>query len=140
MTQTNSLRVSGLLLVLGMAAYILSCEHDVAGNSTKNTGTPTFTVVLQEVFEPSCGTCHLNGSNSGGLDLSAYANIVNVPSTEQAQFVRVKPNDPGQSYLYMKITGDSRISGSSMPLGGTLSQEKKDLVRSWIEAGAPNTE
>lgn len=140
MTQTNYLRVSGLLLVLGMAAYILSCEHDVAGNSTKKTGTPTFSVVSQEVFEPVCGSCHLNGSKSGELDLSEYANIVNVPSTEQAQFVLVKPNDPGQSYLYMKIIGDSRISGSSMPLVGVITQDKKDLIRSWIEAGAPNTE
>jgi hypothetical protein len=49
------------------------------------------------------------------------------------------PGNPDQSYLYKKITGAPDIVGSRMPLaGGPLSAADIDLVRQWIQAGAPN--
>ena len=104
----------------------------------------TFTSVQSRVFNASCAFsgCHAGSSPSQGLDLSsgaAYNEIVNVPSAQQPSLDRIEPNDPDSSYLYLKLTGDASISGGRMPRGAQpLSQELLDLVRDWIERGAPN--
>jgi len=104
----------------------------------------TFSAVQAQIFNASCAFsgCHGGSSPAQGMNLSegmAYANIVNVASSEQPSLDRIKPDDPDESYLYLKVTGDSSISGSRMPLGGgALSQDLLDLLRDWIERGAPN--
>jgi hypothetical protein len=86
--------------------------------------------------------CHSGPSPQQGQNLeaaSAYANIVNVPSSEMPSLKRVMPGDASNSYLFMKITGVPGIFGSQMPLaGGPLSTADIDLIRQWINAGAPN--
>ncbi len=104
----------------------------------------TFTRVQNEVFSASCAFsgCHGGSSPAQGLNLSAgqsYNMIVNVGSAQQPSVDRIEPNDPEASYLYLKIIDDPSISGSRMPRGTPpLSQELMDLVRDWIERGAPN--
>jgi PKD repeat protein len=104
----------------------------------------TFTEVQQQIFTASCAFsgCHGGSSPAQGLDLregAAFSNIVNVSSSEQPSLDRIEPSDPDNSYLYLKVIGDSSISGSRMPRGApALSQDKIDLLRDWIERGAPN--
>jgi hypothetical protein len=106
--------------------------------------TVTFTAIQNEIFTPSCALsgCHNSGSQASGLDLSAgaaYGNIVDVASAQQPSLDRIEPDEPSESYLYLKVTGDSSISGSRMPLGRpALSGELIDLLRDWIEDGAPD--
>lgn len=107
--------------------------------------TATFTRVQSEIFTPTCGVvgCHdrLGQASSGQLILTAdqsYGQIVNRPSTEMTNLMRIQPDDPANSYLYRKITGQG-ITGERMPLGGPfLNQAQIDLVRNWIRRGAPN--
>jgi hypothetical protein len=107
-------------------------------------GTATFTAVQNEIFTPSCALsgCHNAGSQASGLNLSAgaaYGEIVDVASVEQSSRDRIEPGEPSESYLYLKVTGDGSITGSRMPLGGpALSEDLIDLLRDWIEAGAPD--
>ena len=104
---------------------------------------PTLTSIQANIFTPSCALsgCHSGAAPQMGQNLSsgqAFANIVNVSSTEQPAFKRVLPGDAANSYLYMKITGDPRITGVQMPLtGGPLSADKIAAIRDWINAGAP---
>ncbi len=104
----------------------------------------TFTRVQNQVFNASCAFsgCHGGSSPAQGLNLSAgqsYDMIVNTASAQQPSLDRIEPNDPASSYLYLKIIGDPSITGSRMPRGApALSQELMDLVRDWIERGAPN--
>jgi len=104
----------------------------------------TFTRVQNQVFSASCAFsgCHGGSSPAQGLNLSAgqsYDMIVNVASAQQSSMDLIEPNDPESSYLYLKIIGDPSITGSQMPRGGTpLSQDLMDLVRDWIDRGAPN--
>lgn len=104
----------------------------------------TFTRVQQEIFNPSCALsgCHSAASSASGLNLAAGAafnNIVNVASVEQPSKDRIEPGNPVGSYLWLKVTGDSSISGVRMPRGRpALSQDRLDLLRAWIEAGAQN--
>ena len=106
--------------------------------------TATFTAVQQQIFTQSCAFsgCHGGSSPAQGMDLragAAYSNIVNVRSSEMSSLDRIEPSDPDNSYLYLKVIGDSSISGSRMPRGrAPLSQNLIDLLRDWIERGAPN--
>jgi len=105
--------------------------------------TATFTRVQNEIFTPTCAQlgCHDRLGRQEDQQLTAgvaYAQIVNHPSVEMPQLVRVAPADPANSYLYRKITG-AGITGDRMPQGGPyLSDAQIKLVRDWIRRGAPN--
>jgi hypothetical protein len=78
----------------------------------------------------------------GSQNLTAghtFSNIVGIASLEQPGLMRVKPNDPDNSYLIHKVEGTAGITGAQMPFGGPpLSQDTIDQIRSWIASGAPN--
>lgn len=104
----------------------------------------TFSRLQTEYFTPTCSVsgCHSAASANAGLVLEAgqaYANLVNVPSTQRAQFNRITPNDPDNSYVVKKLRGDADIDGERMPLGGPfLGPGEIDQFVSWINDGAPN--
>jgi len=104
----------------------------------------TFSAVQQQIFTPNCAFsgCHGGNSPAEGMDLragAAYANIVNVQSSQKSSLDRIEPSDPNNSYMYLKVIGDPSIEGLRMPRGrAMLSQQLLDLLRDWIERGAPN--
>jgi len=109
----------------------------------------TLTQLQTQIFTPICSVCHTGVGTSlpGVQNLTAghtFSNIVGVPSIEQPSLLRIKPDDPANSYLLQKIEGAPGISGSRMPLGcGTtadpcLDQATIDLVKTWISQGALN--
>lgn len=126
------------------------------GSSAVSTVTVANTVVAQvtltqlqtQVFTPICSVCH-NGSGTslpGVQNLSAgstYSNIVSVASIEQSTLLRIKPNDPANSYLIQKIEGAAGITGARMPNGcpttqPCLAQATIDLFKTWVSQGALN--
>jgi len=107
----------------------------------------TLTQLQNQVFTPLCSGCHngsqpAGGSLPGSQDLRAghtFSNIVNVASIEQPALMRVKPNNPDNSYLIHKVEGAPGIAGAQMPFGGPpLSQDTINQIRSWISSGAQN--
>ena len=115
---------------------IFGCDHNADETEKQKDIEFTFAKILNDFFV-SCSACHLKGAASGGLDLSKYNNIVNVTSTQKSSFMLIKPGDPDNSYIFIKVTGTEGISGSRMPPGGQLSPNQVDLLRDWILAGAP---
>ncbi len=129
------------------------CGSGASSNSTPpplgSTGsepidpTATFTRVQNELFTPTCAQigCHDTLGRQQGTILSAgkaYAETVNVASTENASLKRIFPGDPLNSYLYRKVTG-AGITGDRMPQGGPyLTDAQIALVRDWVRRGAPN--
>jgi hypothetical protein len=111
---------------------------------------PTFSSIQQNIFSsgdssgrPACTNCHnAVGSRFNGLDLSpavSYSNLVNVASRAKAGAVRVIPGDPENSYIIHKLEGRSTIAGVRMPMGGPyLETGQIQVIRRWIEIGAPN--
>jgi hypothetical protein len=108
----------------------------------------TFAVIQQKVFGASgcrVQTCH--GSDAaGGLDLqwgAAYLSLVDVPAATPAAAAagkkRVVPGDAEASFLFQKLAGTLRPDeGARMPsVGGALDPLELDLIRAWIDAGAP---
>jgi hypothetical protein len=99
-----------------------------------------FQEIQDTVFTPICSQCHVGANAPQGMRLDAansYAMIVNVASNEVPGLKRIDPGNPDQSYLVQKISGTAAVGGR-MPLGqAPLPQDRIDLIRSWVAAGAP---
>jgi hypothetical protein len=99
-----------------------------------------FQEIQDTVFTPICTQCHVGANAPQGMRLDAansYAMIVNVASNEVPGLKRIDPGNPDQSYLVQKISGTAAVGGR-MPLGqAPLPQDRIDLIRRWVAAGAP---
>lgn len=100
--------------------------------------------VQKNVFSQVCAVyCHRGASAPKGLQLdaaNAYQRTVGMPSVEVPALTLIKPGDPTNSYLYLKvIPADPRRVGERMPLNEPpyLPAEKLEAVRAWIARGAP---
>ena len=105
----------------------------------------TFSWIQENIFNRTCApACHHGSGAPKGLALdarNAYRLLVRVPSAEVPSLLRVKPGNPDNSYLLIKlVTRDARRAGDRMPRGGPtyLTNTQLDAVRRWIEKGAPN--
>jgi hypothetical protein len=95
--------------------------------------------IQSHVFTPICSVCHAGGGAPQGLRLdaaNAYNLLVGVPSTEVPSILRVKPGDPGNSYIVQKLEGHAAV-GAQMPFGGPpLTADVIAVIRQWITDGA----
>jgi hypothetical protein len=114
----------------------------MASSSLFADDSPSFSRDIAPIFMSRCVACHLTGEEAGEIAIYqkvAWRNLVNVPSIE-SDLMRIKPGDPAQSYLMLKLDGehlDAGGSGSRMPSNGEqLSQEVREQIRSWIREGA----
>jgi uncharacterized protein (TIGR03118 family) len=108
----------------------------------------TLTQLQTQIFTPICSVCHTGiGTTLPGVqNLTAghtFANIVGVASMEQPGLLRIKANDPTNSYLIQKIEGAAGITGARMPFGcpttqPCLDQATIDQVKAWVSQGALN--
>jgi len=103
---------------------------------------PSYVEGVQPIFDRECVKCHGAKEKKSKLDLSApesYKALVNVPSREAPATLRVKPGDPEQSYLWLKLEHRTE-EGSGMPKGffsaKRLAQKDLDVAKVWIAAGA----
>ena len=145
----DSRSLARVLRVLARAAGLATCGLAASCGSGNGYGTgasggaltATFSSIQANVFTPICATCHSGASAPHGLRLdgnNSYALLVGVPSDEEPSILRVKPNDPDDSYLVQKIQGTA-ASGERMPAGmPALPQATIDTIRQWITNGATN--
>ena len=128
---------------IGLAAACLT-----VGGCGSGDGFPTgaggplqanFDSIQANVFTPICEQCHSGAGAPYGLRLDAansYALLVGVPSGQSSSFLRVKPNDPANSYIIRKLEGTAG-AGERMPAGlPPLAQADIDVIRQWIIDGA----
>jgi hypothetical protein len=115
------------------ASFCLSC---VDGGDAGVPGEIRSTLALTCAYGGVELSCH--GVGAGGLTLGTandFAQIIDVPSTERPELVRVAPGRPAESYLFLKLVGDGGIEGGPMP-GGATDPRLIALFGAWIEAGA----
>jgi hypothetical protein len=139
--------------LVAVALVATGCDEnlrDIAG-PTPNLE-PTFSAIQRDIFgandtagRAACVSCHnAQGARFAGnlnlADATAYAQLVNVPSTGKAGAIRVIPGDPQNSYLVQKIEGAPGIVGLRMPgtNGPFLTEGQILIIRAWIQQGAPN--
>ncbi len=106
-------------------------------------GEVSFSRQIQPIFDGSCALANCHGSQGARADLTltadmAYGELVNVPSSQNNQWIRVVPFKPDESLVYLKLTQDRPPVGQKMPPGGGLSADQIALVRDWIRQGARN--
>lgn len=99
---------------------------------------------IQGIFDNHCIECHSGDPPvPGDLDLSAggsWSHLFDVQSAQNPAFVRVAPNRPLQSLLFLKVNCDTPRVGMRMPLGRPpLADDEQALILDWIAAGAPPT-
>jgi hypothetical protein len=120
-----------------------SASSGGGGTGTTEPFTADFQSIQDNVFTPICVPCHSGASAPKGLMLDAtnsYNLLVGHPSTEVPSLDRVKPDDPDNSYIIIKLQDGAGIVGSQMPLGETpLPQATIDVIRQWITNGAPQS-
>ena len=106
--------------------------------------------IQEYVFDKSCANsvCHAAPANAGNLNLTyglSYEDLVGRepqnPAAAAAGMQLVDPGNPENSFLLAKLIGPTVAEqGARMPFGGgMLHNGKIDAVRTWIEAGAPQT-
>lgn len=94
------------------------------------------------ILNKHCVMCHLPGAAQGELELypDAWTSMVGVASV-QTSLALVEPGSPGQSYLFIKLLDTQDKAGGSgeqMPFPLPLEAAQIDVIRAWIEQGAPN--
>ena len=110
----------------------------------------TYHDIQEYVFDKSCASssCHAAPANSRGLSLEyefSYDALIGVvpqnPAAAAAGMKLVDPGNPDNSFLLTKLIGpESADQGSRMPFGGGMIHNGKiEAIRTWIEAGAPQT-
>ncbi len=87
-------------------------------------GTPTFAANIQPIFAARCTVCHSGASAPAGLDLSAYAGVMQ----GSRDGVMIVPGDSAGSKLIQVQIGQHFAN---------LSAEELELVIQWIDIGAP---
>ncbi|MDZ7292409.1 MAG: hypothetical protein ONB44_22505 [candidate division KSB1 bacterium] len=147
------LNLAGIFVVaLAMIGLLAACGHKADMAVTPQPPQPgatvsTFTDIQNKIFTPNCAFSGCHGAQNTQplgkpMNLSAgnaYDNIVNVASLGRPTLMRVKPNEPDNSYLIHKLEGRSNIAGARMPSGGSaLSTANIQMVKDWIAGGAKN--
>ena len=102
----------------------------------------SFAAEVEPVLADRCAGmgCHSFPVAAAGLDLTAgnaYAELVDVPSSQCNMRMRVAPGQPGASYLLDKLQGINLCFGTKMPkTGGSLSPAEIAAISEWICRGA----
>ena len=106
--------------------------------------------IQEYVFDKSCANsvCHAAPANAGNLSLTyglSYEDLVGSvpqnPAAATAGMKLVDPGNPENSFLLTKLMGPTAPEqGARMPFGGgVIHTGKIEAIRTWIEAGAPQT-
>ena len=137
-----------------LIAWPLACSAQVSGCDDLSAEPVQYTVsysAIQSIFSTNCVSCHATyvncdpdqGANNppAGLDLCpgvSWSNLVDQPSSQDATYTRVVPNEPQNSLLFHKVNCAVPEIGSRMPYGGPyLTSYEQALITDWIAGGAP---
>jgi hypothetical protein len=113
------------IITITTISWITSCKHEA---DISNLPEMCFERDVLPIFSNNCAIsgCH-NGSGGEQMALTNYSQIRNT----------VVPYNPDKSQSYKAIT--STWGEGQMPPGQPISQEKRTIIRLWIEQGANET-
>lgn len=122
-----------LILLIGIGIVNTSCEN-VIGPVIIKPPTPdlvSYSLEIQPIFDISCSGCH--------DEFHQFLDLRPCCSNDQLWTLGtnapyVDTNNPGQSKLYLHLTGELLL----MPLFGALPEHEIDLVLQWISVSVKN--
>jgi hypothetical protein len=138
-----------------VALTATACDEKLSSLTGPTPGLePTFASIHANIItatdssgRSACTQCHTNVGRTpaGRLNLtgdaaSAYAALVNRPSSFAAGAVLIVPGDPDNSYFVRKLHGSAGITGARMPFNGPpyLTDGQMLVIEKWIRDGALN--
>jgi hypothetical protein len=92
-------------------------------------GSVSFAKDVLPIFESSCFKCHGGEKTEKGLDLKTYASVM-LGSQKGAV---ITPGNADNSVLFKAVS-----SGKMPKRGAKLTSGQLDLIKNWINSGAPN--
>ena len=111
-------------------------DSDTDSDSDTDTGPAgplTFTADILPIFEVSCLDCH------PGWGASPDQVYTYLTTQSRDGYALITPNDPDQSYVYLKVALATPPRGAQMPLQlSNVSASDLASVQSWIQGGAAN--
>ncbi len=141
-----------LAAIIAVAALGWSCAdfdspEDITGGAPDElVEHPSFSHDIQPIFTARCsqGGCHTMASAQLGVVLEpghSYDSLVNHIAVLDGSFVRVKPGDHENSWLWRMLQEDDvlREHNPRMPLAASpLTPNQLQTIVNWIEDGAPD--
>lgn len=136
----------------GWAATSCTLPLPPEGEPTTGPGSPpvpreivSYPLDIEPIFSKNCAVCHRpNGlAQQFGIPLNlkfggARMDLINQPSVVEPGLIHVIPGDADNSFLYQKVAQELPPAGLRMPLlAEPLSDVEIDLIRRWIDQGAP---
>jgi len=92
----------------------------------------TYADTIRPIFQNSCLNCHNPDKQKAGLDLATYESAMAGGDSGKA----IEPGNSGKSLLYRLLMHQEE---PSMPRNGDkLPDSQLDLIRKWIDSGAPD--
>jgi mono/diheme cytochrome c family protein len=147
-TSAQALRQLGIVAAVVLIwAALLAGYLSLTGKSAKPTAGPaqptqpaattqvtattgvSFSKDVLPLFKTNCESCHGSGQSQAGLKLTAYADVM----AGSARGPVVVPGNAASSRLVELVT-----AGQMPPGGSKLSASEIEIIRSWVDAGAPD--
>ncbi len=129
----------GITGSLANGAYANGLSATSNGTSVGFTATARYSYSLdvQPIYTASCAGCHpaLSAPNLGSG--SSHAATVGVASA-CGGLIYVVASSSATSYLYQKVISATPTCGTRMPPSGLLPAATTNIIRDWIDNGAPN--
>lgn len=114
---------------LKISSGVIGLSLIISGGCTRYVADPDACYIdkVKQIIVTNCATagCHNPTDKKEGYDFTSYEGVMKA----------VKAKHSGQSELYtvLNAKGDER-----MPPAYSLSQDEKDIIKHWINNGAPN--
>ena len=95
-------------------------------------------ITIGKIFGKSCSTSGCHGGEHPKMHLSLEAddipaNMIGVPSKQNAELMLIDTQDPSQSYLILKMTGGEGMKGKKMPImKAPLTKDELTSVMTWV--------
>lgn len=123
----NTRKILGYNILTIMILCTSSCYYDEFVENVPIDSAVSFTADIQPIFSANCTSCHPILVSSPDLtEGNSYSSIT--------KGIYIVANDAEASVLYQRLLGNPRI----MPPSGSLPASEIDLIRIWIEQGAPD--
>ena len=121
---------TGLAIVL-LGMVVLGADS-ARGGEPKPEDLKFFETKIRPLLHKQCGSCHGEEAQESGLRLDTYRGIWEGGDLGPT----VVPGDVKHSLLFAAV--DYKDTNLQMPPDGKLPQASIDLIREWIERGAPH--
>lgn len=118
-----------LLFLLTLTALLVSPDVTLAAGKPAKKATYDDNVV--PILREKCFACHGQDRKSGGLRVNNYTSLMAGGGSGAV----IKPGDADGSLLYQLVT--HKQEPNMPPKSPPLPKEMLDVIRQWIEAGAP---